>query len=155
MAQQNTDTIHWRKDYKLKWEDFQGVPDSNSIGVAGTSIGYECIPFYAADSNLNFIINCAFFKNISWAKNFRTPYILNHEQGHFNIAEVYARTMQATLNAYKFPEGNVTHTVKSIYDSITFLQEKFQERYDAETNNSQNKFKQKEWDSKIKSMLNK
>ncbi len=34
----NTDTLHWRKDRKLTWDDFQGVPDTHSIGGGWYSI---------------------------------------------------------------------------------------------------------------------
>ncbi|MBX9449849.1 MAG: hypothetical protein KL787_09070 [Taibaiella sp.] len=86
------DTLHWSKDRKLTWDDFQGIPDTTSTGMAGTSSGFVTKSKYTSDSTISIVVSAVFYKKESWVKaEFKDSATLNHEQGHFDIAEVYAR----------------------------------------------------------------
>ena len=76
-----------------------------------------------------------------------------HEQGHFNIAELFARKLRKAFAEYNFN----AHTVGKDIDKLFILNK--QERnemdalYDKETNRSQNGQQQVLWNKKIKSEL--
>lgn len=148
------DTLHWSKDRQLTWDDFQGVEDTFFVGVAATSSDFFSRIYYTSDTTFGFVISTIFFKKYSWVKEEgRTFYALNHEQGHFNIAEIYARKLRRALKNYRLNKATVIEDVKNISDSIKKEKNRIQELYDRETKYSTNKGKQKEWDKKIAAWL--
>src|SRR5690242_9054287 len=89
------DTIHWRPTYQLKWNDFKAAPDKSAPFAAQTdcSISYA----YTFQNNVFSVSVISYFnRNRSWAKNKTTSdsSLLKHEQGHFNINELFARKMR-------------------------------------------------------------
>jgi hypothetical protein len=92
---QTTDTINWRLDYKLKWDDFKGKLDSNSTFAAVSSIimDYDII---GTKKNITGVtVKCIFDRNDSQLnytnvnKILRDSTLLAHEQTHFDIAEIF------------------------------------------------------------------
>lgn len=145
-----SDTLHWSKDRKLTWEDFQGVQDTFFIGVAATSSDFFYSSYYTSDTTLVFVVSTIFFKKYSWVKEEgKTNYALNHEQGHFDISEIYARKLRKALKNYKLNKATVIEDVKKISENIEKEKDKTQKLYDEETTYPINKLKQKQWDTKI------
>jgi hypothetical protein len=146
------DTIYWRADYKLKWEDFQGIPDSSSKDGA---ISRPVIKYHlsANEDSFNVKVICFFLRSKSWSKFKKNDTLLMHEQGHFDIAELFARKLRKAFAAYKFN----TQTVGKDIDQLFILNK--QERseldmlYDKETNHSQDTRQQVLWIKKIKAEL--
>ncbi len=109
------DVIIWSKDRKLKWEDFQGIPDTKSKHIALTnSIGYQKTDPMINENGKQFEFKLGniktyalFRKSGSWVKEsvLNTPnqdVILEHEQGHFDIGEIFRRQFENALrNASK------------------------------------------------------
>lgn len=146
----NTDTLHWRIDRTLAWDDFQGVPDTASKGGAGTSSGFFYRSRRVNDTSLAFFVDCIFFKKSSWVKaNSRDIYGLNHEQKHFDISKIYAQKMKKILNTYKINPKTVSKDIGKFDETLQKEMNQLQDSYDKETNHSLNKMKQKEWDKKI------
>ena len=83
----------------------------------------------------------------------KTAYILSHEQGHFDLAEVYARKLYKKVQEYRFHQKNYRKDLQKIYKEILDEKEEMQSKYDRETNHSINKEKQVEWLKKIEKML--
>ena len=75
--------------------------------------------------------------------------MLQHEQGHFDLAELYARKLNKALKEYTFNAQTINKDVNSIYEKIMAEQHKAQNRYDLETDFSRNKSRQAMWSSKI------
>lgn len=151
---QPEDTLHWRKDRKLSWDDFQGEPDLNSTGMAGTSSGLVTESKYTSDSTISIIVRAVFFKNVSWVKDgYKDSATLNHEQRHFDITEVYARLTTAAFKKYKYNKTTVNSDINRIFDSFINEKNKIQALYDKETTKPINNHRQKEWDKKIDKWL--
>jgi hypothetical protein len=55
------DTIYWQPTYKLKWEDFQGIPDSSSKNGATSRPGVK-YHLSANEDSFNVTVICFFFK---------------------------------------------------------------------------------------------
>jgi hypothetical protein len=151
------ETIKWTKDRNLKWSDFENTLQKDSPVAALSWIGIT----YSAPITLNpercFLeIYAGFDKKKSriW-KEKTNDHILSHEQGHFNLAEIYARKMRCylTSNPYKIYysdfESDLNIILKAYEDSLEIVSDK----YDFETDHSQEIKKQSEWSIKIKNEL--
>ena len=103
-------------------------------------------------NGFDYKITCTFSKTKSWGLH-KTDYILMHEQGHFDIAEIFARKLNKKMSEYKFNKNSFKEDLKEIYQSIAIEKDAFQNQYDEETNHSIKKEKQAEWLKKISDQL--
>lgn len=132
---QQSDFILWNAKKPLRFEDFKAVQkDTIQIGNTGR--------FKGAQSQLKFKFNTSqssytttpkievlvyFIPNDSWML-LKTGTTLEHEQIHFNIAELYARKMRKSidslnkLNVYDFQVYNkIIDNWNEKYDSYNIL----------------------------------
>jgi phosphomevalonate kinase len=157
VMEDSLDYVLWEKDRRLKYEDFKGVQDTTFLvygypanGAAVTKI----ITSFARHENdkLTFSVDNKFLKTKSWIVN-RKPVVLSHEQGHFDISEIYARKIRRALTvllkAQSVEELILTQTVNSLLKELN----RYQERYDEETHHGFILEKQKTWEEKIKKEL--
>jgi hypothetical protein len=147
------DTITWRSDYKLKWDDFKGKPDSSSQFGA---ISYCTIKYLLSTVNnsYSYKVFCFFNKSISWTKGFDSIG-LKHEQGHFDIAELFARRLKKKFREYKANIATIKQDFKILFEENNKERDKMDNLYDKETNFSRNKPKQAYWNKKILAELKK
>ena len=143
--------IEWNAGRKLTWNDFKAQPDKNSTNAALTSSRIN-IEFGYTNTGLKYNIKCRFDKNLSWGR-IKNDYILAHEQGHFDIAEIHARKLNKSLKAYKFNNRSVAKDVNAIYESVIKEHHAFQSQYDQETDYSRNFKLQDKWLTKIQDEL--
>jgi hypothetical protein len=143
--------IHWSHDRKLTWADYKGAAKTGS-DVAASTATYLGIEYSFNNKGFGYKITCSFSKNKSWGLH-KTEYILAHEQGHFDIAEIYARKLNKEMSDYKFDKDNFKEDLKNIYLKITADKEEMQNTYDRETDHSILKEKQLEWLKKIELLL--
>jgi hypothetical protein len=149
---QQGNLIPWNADRKLGWEDFKASPDPRSSNAALTSSSIN-IEFGYDDQSLQYSIRCAFDKTRSWVR-IRNNDVLAHEQGHFDIAEIYARKLSKAMKEYRFNARTVSQDVNGIYDNIMNLHRDAQNQYDKETDYSRNRPRQEECLKKIRQQLN-
>ncbi len=135
--------LKWSASRKLTWEDYKANPVAESDAAASTTTLLS-IEYNITSSNFSYKIKSRFSKDRSWGLH-KTNYILRHEQGHFDIAEVFARKLHKKMGEYKFNKKNFRKDLKKIYDEVTEEKSKIQNLYDEETNHSINKKKQAEW----------
>lgn len=135
--------LKWSATRKLTWDDYKANPVSESDAAASTTTLLS-IEYNITSSNFSYKIKSRFSKNRSWGLH-KTNYILRHEQGHFDIAEVFARKLHKKMGEYKFNKKTFQKDLKKIYDEVTEEKGKIQNLYDEETNHSINKKKQAEW----------
>lgn len=147
----NEELLEWSADKKLTWADYKGSVDRNSDAAASTTT-YLAIEYNIKNSGFSYSIQSRFSKTRSWGLH-KTAYILSHEQGHFDIAEVFARKLHKKMSEYKFNSRTYQKDLKKIYQDILDEKEETQNAYDSETRHSINKEKQAEWLKKIEKML--
>jgi hypothetical protein len=149
---ENKEYIDWQKNRQLTWDDFKAPVNKNSSAAASTATHISA-NFSKKNNVVSFTIACQFSKHESWAVS-KTPYILSHEQGHFDIAEIYTRKLYKALTHHvkTFP-GNI-NGLDIIYQNIMDQKDSFQKLYDLETRHSIDKIKQEEWLQKIARTLN-
>jgi len=143
--------IPWETNKRLVWDDFLCEPKRNTDAVALTSTALG-ISYNISSNQLHYEITCSFSKAKSWGL-LKTPYILAHEQGHFDITEIYARKLHKELLDYKFNRRTFRQDVNVIYDRVVKEKENFQYAYDGLTDHSRNKTVQKEWLERIQELL--
>lgn len=152
LAQGSTeDVLAWSADRKLTWEDYKAKPDPNSDAAASTTT-YLSIEYQISNTSFSYTIQSRFSRDRSWGRH-KSDYILSHEQGHFDIAEIFARKLHKEMSAYTFNKKTYQKDLKKIYDKVTDEKEEMQNEYDRETRHSINKEKQAEWLTRIKRLL--
>lgn len=143
--------IDWSPERKLTWEDFKSPPDKNSPNAALTNTAIK-IDFSYNNQVLKYHIRCQFDKRNSWGR-VKNDYILSHEQGHFDIGEIYARRLNKALQEYHVHPETLSKDVNLIYQDIMQQYHDRQDEYDSETKFSIDTTKQSEWLKKIKDEL--
>jgi len=151
--------IPWDPEYKLTWNDFQGVKVDSIDGKAATMADVDVKYIYVEDSLTikiynNFISNLSFVDNTAFQLfNDSLPDLLEHEQIHFDIAEIHARLMRKRLLlAAKSDSANVDlygRVIESVYDEL----DKMHDEFDRRTAHGIVKFRQKLWVLKVDSAL--
>jgi hypothetical protein len=149
--EENEEFIPWTITRRLEWEDFLCAPKNNTDAVASTSTSLG-IAYQVEDGQLTYSISCNFSKHKSWGL-LKTEYILSHEQGHFDITEIFARKLYKALSEYQFNRRTYRKDVNDIYKAIVEEKENMQADYDGESDHSRNRRIQYDWLQKIDQML--
>ncbi len=150
----DSSTIPWSAARKLTWADFKSSPDNNATNAALTSSKIVFNFGYGPDKGFNYTISCEFDKNSSWVR-VKTDYILAHEQGHFDVAEIFARRLNKSLKAYSLNTRTVQKEVPAMYQQLMKEESEWQNQYDNETDYSRNHAQQAVWLEKIQRELDK
>lgn len=143
--------LDWSASRKLTWADYKSKPNTESDAAASTTT-YLGIHYNISSKSFSYQIESRFSKTRSWGLH-KTDYILSHEQGHFDIAEIYARILHKKMSAYKFNSKTYQKDLKKIYEEVTNAKDEMQNKYDKETNHSIRKAEQAAWLEKIATML--
>jgi hypothetical protein len=148
--------ILWSENYHLKWSDFLGKADYSGEfkdHQAVTWVKRKSTNWIINDSTISFDYFCYFDRYESW-KKIETARLLSHEQGHFNLAEIYLRNLRKSLCEYK--SYSLQETSNFFTDQGKLVRSELQKvhnLYDSETNFSKDSVAQKMWDQKIIDML--
>lgn len=148
--------IEWHAKRKLVWDDFKGKTPSNSQNHAQSWVGIDFFGKCVANKFV-FEVTAVFNMDSSWVVEYKnTERLLKHEQGHFDIAEIFARKLRKRLGEIKQPCSNMDNTELLIQkltknNKIRLLSE--QDDYDRETRHGSRKNRQKKWQEKISNRL--
>ncbi len=143
---------------KLEWTDFEGKADSISTFSAMTHwlVNYrtKVDSFHADTAFLSFQTTPVFQNYSSWVKKDKTSEdLLCHEQRHYDIAVICAKTLKETQTATVFLKRNYSLQVDSIANIILQSFIKMEDQYDIETNHMLNKKEQSKWNNNIQMLL--
>jgi hypothetical protein len=168
--------IPWSEDRKLTGDDFLGTP-----GVYPENFGrqklddraytwgepklqsydFEKVTSVICQYQITKINSIGMFnRNQSWIKEevSKDPDVLNHEQGHFDILEIYARKMESDLlfKIIKCPTGVfdrplIDNEIRMLAFDLGSKNQEMHDEYDSEI--GKNNSKQSYWDSKFQADL--
>lgn len=145
----NNPVYGWRK---LTWDDFRGR-QTNTNAVALTNSGgvfkWEC------DNNKCTVTGIVVFYPDSSFAITRDPYILIHEQGHFDIAEIFVRLFNKRIKSYQGCSEEKAEEIPIIAGHFGDMREAMQKQYDKETKCALDHIAQERWNVWIKEQLNK
>jgi hypothetical protein len=151
------EVIYYDEAKKLAWDNFKAEPQEKGIVAAVTFSGFGYIAdikSIAGKSQLNIKVYCYFNKNKSWVNPAKaSPYILKHEQHHFDISYIAAGIFIDRLQNTVFSQSDYKTMLPKIYQDCIDFMGKMQDDYDRQTKNGQQKDKQEEWGQKIKAMI--
>lgn len=146
------DTVYWRSGRPLTWSDYRAVPEANSPFAAITTAGIAYTLSYTKRS-MKTRVFCYMLPDKSWAKERGRRALLEHEQLHFDITELFARRLERAFKAYHFTFATVGRDLQKIFDRINREKTETNEQYDKETNFSLNAVRQARWKRKIGAAL--
>lgn len=153
---QEGDTLVYASRDKLTWEDFRGKPAyaDRSKGAEITvtiNLKVKKVSFWSGKPTYD--AYAIAFKDQSWVKNqYKDAYTLAHEQLHFDIAHIFAETLELQLNNLKNSGGEKANIDELLRESTNAMIA-YQALYDKETQGGNNVARQKEWANKIREDL--
>lgn len=143
------DIIVWQEGKLLTWNDFKGKPAKR---FSAASTHYNTLKTTEEKGNKGeVVVEAIFYTNKSWKKiSWINESVLEHEQKHFDIVELYARKLRKQIQERKYSSySNLKTVTDSLYDVMDKEMDAFQDKYDDETDASMNGDKQREWNKKI------
>ncbi|MFD2245891.1 DUF922 domain-containing protein [Pontibacter ruber] len=151
-----SDTLIYSPQRKLSWQDFKGTPNfsdrSKGAQIAVTiNLRVKKVNFWTG--KITYDAFAMAFRNELWVKDsYKDAYTLAHEQLHFDIAHIYAETLELELNTMKEPEEQKAKAEEMLIQ-VNKAMNDYQAFYDRETRGGNNIARQKEWATKIKKDL--
>ncbi len=126
----------WENHPTLSWNDFRGTnvrfePGFAAVTHSGFTAVSNCI-----DGTLDVRVTAEFYVLTSWVRpNRKTPLVLKHEQGHFDITELYARKVTKAIRNARISCENMAQAaaVERIADQLKMDLRAAQKQYDTST----------------------
>lgn len=157
-SQQHSDIRYWTPSHRLSFSDFGGKLDASDtasrvdsprtlthrLGSIVTSID---VHYESKGGKTVFTIQAAMKKASSWIKAYGDTITLKHEQGHFDLCEIYARTLRRDIQ-----RTTRLSEAEAVYKNVSAAEEQEQESYDKE-NTFQKGGITPVWSSRITSRL--
>jgi len=156
----NDAVVCWSKDRPLSWNDFRGKADKQFAmsGVRAAITDAE-IRFQKLEDKAgmpDYKIASVFLPNSSWATHKDDEAALQHEQLHFDIAELYARKLRQDIASLQEKRVYEEEEYQKAIDRLLERHDKEQQQYDAETiYQGKNPEKQAQWIENVQSELQK
>ncbi len=149
----NSDTIRWKSDYKLIWSDFQGKPDPSSTFSAQSNCMFSYkskIEYKSGTMRMSLFLYPCFTKKASWvvAKN-QQEGLLNHEQLHFDICELYIRKLRKKISAMELSILDPGSQIRIAFEQAWTDYQLAQSVYDNETRHGLIEQEQKRWEQEV------
>jgi hypothetical protein len=140
----------WSKERKLTWDDFRGaIPHNAEEQTAAATycgIGFETNSISSTNTNLKIRVYNTFYINNSWARpEEMNEDVLAHEQGHFDLCELYTRKLRERMSNLKVNANTMKPTLRKIYEELQVEYRARQEAYEDETSHGVNLPQQKRW----------
>ncbi len=137
--------IKWSENRPLTWEDFKEIKKNNHWAIALSNCGMNRLSQIVGDS-IYFAMEAVFNKDKSWVKSeFKTDRVLNHEQLHFDLAELFARRLRRSISNYYFEKNNCNADIDSVFNENQSQLKLMNQLYDEETDLSNNVEMQNIW----------
>ena len=149
--------FQWKDHNKLSWEDFRGpvnAASDESAAATHCGIGFR-VNNAGVSGKPEVVVYNSFYINKSWVRpDAKIATILDHEQGHFDLCEIYTRRLRALLAEYRFDGKDAKPALMNIFTAINDEYESRQQAYESETGHGTNLAQQKKWQGIIGRELN-
>ncbi len=139
------DTLVWSKDSLLNKEHFKAKRSRYGNDVPAYTVTF--IYLYQKENNGQrmFYVEAILLKSQSYMK-VETPYLLKHEQLHFDICELNARRLRQKISLKDFTKvKDVVAVLNKLYDKTNEEYRKDEQRFDEDTQHGINAAKQQVW----------
>lgn len=148
---QGSSSVEWGTP--IDYKDFEATPGLYDTAAANISVTILLGYSNTRTGFLKFKVVAVMDKRESWIKDeFRKDHILKHEQGHFDIAHIYAKKLETSLKQKQYTSGDIA-TLNRVYDRHLEEMNGLQVRYDIETKGGWDLLAQSKWRRFIQSEL--
>ncbi|MBC7220884.1 DUF922 domain-containing protein [Candidatus Bipolaricaulota bacterium] len=165
--------LPWSADRPIGWDDFWAPPpsdrDPGAAAAIATVLAYDLTAVAARDPGTgrwqariaSLTVTNEMERDRSWAlPERRTAAALAHEQGHFDLAEVYRRILERELQGLSGDgwtaaeaEQALRTRAREAFQRVTARQSEVQARYDRETDHGRDAARQADWEGRIAAWL--
>jgi len=146
--------IEWDSSRRLTWTDFKAAPDENAAAhiaaITNCGLGFQTNRVSQV-KKLRFYVSNSFDCSKSWIRPEFMGHenLLAHEQGHFDICEIYARQLRKRFRESSFELKTLSEQANDIFREVYNLYVKRQQEYETDTDNGRNREQQRLWTAKI------
>jgi hypothetical protein len=143
---------------RLVWTDFRGQPPANGEEGARTAHGLYYV-WSCRGETFRYRVRAAFHPLRSWVKPMVAEHpvesarVLRHEQGHFDLSEVFARRIRKRFDDLTTPCALNDSELGAMARQLVEEERATQRRYDAETRHSLIEARQTDWENQIRRWL--
>ena len=148
----------WTAARRLVWNDFRGKPPSGGPEGARTAYGLY-YAWFCRGETFGFRVTAALHPHRSWVKSIvvssphENPRVLQHEQTHFDLTEVFARRMRQRFDTLTGACAKPDGALKAMAQRLVDEEKAMQQRYDRETKHGLIADKQAAWSADAARML--
>ena len=145
--------IPWKAGRLLVWDDFKGAVPSNApdsvVAVTNSGIGIQTNTVTTNSAVKVYVYN-SFETSLSWVRPGEQKHaVLVHEQGHFDLCELYTRKMRQRFAAANITFKNLQDVNRDIYNSTMKEYIQRQSDYEDATQHGMIETVQQEWTGTI------
>lgn len=153
-----SDEIVWSEGVQLNWSDFTPRTGPAKLYQAYTTAGirYE---IDAPEGKIRIRTQAYFLKSESWVHTEHLkPGLLNHEQGHFDLAGLYARRLSDAMKPFEidaasFLERQYNDSAEAVFERVYDELKTEQLTYDQLTVHGSDAEAQERWNAWLKLQL--
>jgi len=143
LSAQDPTSLEWGKP--IRYDDFKASPAPRDTAAANISVTILLGYSGKAAESLKFRVVAVMDRSESWMKTeFKRDHILRHEQGHFDIAHIYAKKLEASLEKRNYTASDL-QLLNDLYDRFLREMNELQLRYDTETKGGWDDLAQSKW----------
>ena len=146
--------IEWGSNVKLKYSDFQADKKRSpgfAVATTASAFGYRINDTGGEISGSVFVV---FYCNKSWwNRDYLLEEVLEHEQLHFDICELYGRKLYKEIIALRKSNRLSIKNINKVYSKLDKQYSNYQDKYDEDTDHSTNVDQQRLWNKKVKKQL--
>jgi len=151
--------IEWNEELKLLKSDFQAEykeTDGDAVATTASAFGYSITD---DNGNITGNIYVRFYPGKSWwnpefkeVEKFKE--VLEHEQLHFDICELYGRKLYKGIISLRNKRRLNEYQINKLMSKLEKQYINFQDQYDKDTDHSINQKEQERWNNLIRNELN-
>lgn len=143
----------WDKEEKLTWNDFT-LASKDTCSFAEDALISVLIKYKSFNNpQFGFSVVAAIDKKTSWTIDTVSKDLLEHEQYHFNLCELYARKIRVIYDSMLKTNNTNLLKYREVFERLDEAHFLEQSRYDVETNHGADKSEQKRWEAYIEEEL--
>ncbi len=140
--------FQWMEHKRLSWDDFKGpvrASDDESAAATHCGMGFR-INGVTATGKPDVTVYNTFYAKKSWVRSdAKISSILDHEQGHFDLCELYTRKLRIRIDELGPNVPNLKQALMAIFTEVNNEYEVCQQRYEDETTHGINIPAQRKW----------
>lgn len=138
----------WSRARRLTWSDFRGEMPPGKGGTAAETacgIGFETNSVSGSNPVEVFVYN-SFSRVDSWVRpGVNDMVVLQHEQGHFDLCELYTRRFRERLSKIKVTGKTMKTVLPGMYNKLQQEYIERQQDYERDTRHGIDDIQQRRW----------